>query len=78
MVFVWNIFRYDTKTDSWTFVAPVSGVRDAVGLGVLDDRIYAVGGYNGTHNLDDVEAYDAEDDEWKQVHFFRLMLPSLL
>ena len=59
--------RYDPTTDSWTFVSQLSGVRDAVGLSVLDDRIYAVGGYNGSQNMDTVEVYDPEEDAWKKV-----------
>ena len=59
--------RYDAKTDTWTQVAPISSARDAVGVCLLGDRLYAVGGYDGQQYLSEVEAYDAQSNEWKQV-----------
>ncbi|KAG7270435.1 hypothetical protein CRUP_022379 [Coryphaenoides rupestris] len=34
--------RYDPQTDAWTTVAPMSLSRDAVGVCLLGDRLYAV------------------------------------
>ena len=48
-------------------VAPISSPRDAVGVCVLGDRLYAVGGYDGQQYLNDVEAYDAQSNEWHKV-----------
>ena len=59
--------RYDAKTDTWTQVAPISSARDAVGVCLLGDRLYAVGGYDGQQYLSEVEAYDAQSNEWKRV-----------
>ncbi|KAG9342445.1 hypothetical protein JZ751_016447 [Albula glossodonta] len=59
--------RYDPKTDTWTAVAPMSISRDAVGVCLLGDRLYAVGGYDGQIYLNAVEAYDPQTNEWKQV-----------
>ena len=42
--------------------------RDAVGVCLLGDRLYAVGGYNGQVYLNAVEAYDPQTNEWTQVH----------
>uniref|UniRef100_A0A8D0ACV1 Kelch-like family member 5 n=1 Tax=Sander lucioperca TaxID=283035 RepID=A0A8D0ACV1_SANLU len=60
--------RYDPQTDVWTAVAPMSISRDAVGVCLLGDRLYAVGGYNGQVYLNAVEAYDPQTNEWTQVH----------
>lgn len=42
--------------------------RDAVGVCLLGDRLYAVGGYDGQVYLNTVEAYDPQTNEWTQVH----------
>ncbi|KAL4640339.1 kelch-like protein 5 [Arapaima gigas] len=59
--------RYDPKTDAWTTVAPMSVSRDAVGVCLLGDQLYAVGGYDGQVYLNTVETYDPQTNEWKQV-----------
>lgn len=65
-------FRYDPKTDQWTIIAPISSPRDAVGVCVLGDKLYAVGGYDGQQYLNDVECYEALTNEWTKVTFHRL------
>lgn len=62
------VYRYDPQTDVWTAVAPMSISRDAVGVCLLGDRLYAVGGYDGQVYLNTVEAYDPQTNEWTQVH----------
>ncbi len=62
-----SIFRYDPKTDTWTLVAPISSPRDAVGVCMLGDKLYAVGGYDGQQYLNDVECYDPQSNEWTKV-----------
>lgn len=63
--------RYDPQTDAWTAVAPMSISRDAVGVCLLGDRLYAVGGYDGQVYLNTVEAYDPQTNEWTQVLYAR-------
>lgn len=48
-------------------MAPICSPRDAVGVCVLGDRLYAVGGYDGQQYLNEVEAYDAHNNEWTKV-----------
>lgn len=40
--------RYDPKTDTWTMIESMSTRRSSVGVGVLCNQIYAVGGYDGS------------------------------
>lgn len=61
------LFRYDPKTDTWTMVAPLSMPRDAVGVCLLGDKLYAVGGYDGQTYLNTMESYDPQTNEWTQV-----------
>ncbi|XP_059202325.1 kelch-like protein 4 isoform X1 [Centropristis striata] len=58
--------RYDPKTDTWTTVSSLSVPRDAVGVCLLGDRLYAVGGYDGQSYLNTVESYDAQNNEWTE------------
>uniref|UniRef100_A0A8C6KS77 Kelch like family member 4 n=1 Tax=Nothobranchius furzeri TaxID=105023 RepID=A0A8C6KS77_NOTFU len=60
--------RYDPKTDTWTTVSSLSVPRDAVGVCLLGDRLYAVGGYDGQSYLSTVESYDAQNNEWTEVN----------
>uniref|UniRef100_A0A670XWJ0 Uncharacterized protein n=1 Tax=Pseudonaja textilis TaxID=8673 RepID=A0A670XWJ0_PSETE len=41
--------------------------RDAVGVCLLGDKLYAVGGYDGQAYLNTVESYDPQINEWTQV-----------
>lgn len=61
-------FRYDPKTDTWTTVSSLSVPKDAVGVCLLGDRLYAVGGYDGQSYLNTVESYDAQNNEWTEVN----------
>lgn len=60
--------RYDPKTDTWTTVSSLSVPRDAVGVCLLGDRLYAVGGYDGQSYLNTVESYDAQNNDWTEVN----------
>lgn len=69
-------FRYDPKTDTWTMVAPLSMPRDAVGVCLLGDRLYAVGGYDGQTYLNTMESYDPQTNEWTQVRLLQAWVTS--
>lgn len=59
--------RYDPLTDSWTKLASMCHPRDAVGVAVLGDKVYAVGGYDGQHYLKSVESYDPSSNDWTEI-----------
>lgn len=59
--------RYDPKTDTWTMVAAMGVGRDGIGVCLLGDQLFAVGGYDGQQCLKLVEGYDAQTNEWIQV-----------
>ncbi|XP_015763519.1 PREDICTED: kelch-like protein 5 isoform X2 [Acropora digitifera] len=62
-----SVERYNPNTDQWTMVAPMINCRDAVGATCLGDRLYAVGGYDGSKYLSAVESYDPEKNKWEEV-----------
>ena len=41
--------------------------RDSVGVGILGDQLFAIGGHDGQAYLSLVEMYDPITNEWKQV-----------
>ncbi len=56
---------YDRNTDTWTQGATMPTLRANLALGVIGNTIYAIGGIDATTaNLDDVEAYDVDKDQW--------------
>lgn len=75
--FPFFFLRYDPKTDTWTMVAPLSMPRDAVGVCLLGDKLYAVGGYDGQTYLNTMEAYDPQTNEWTQVIIKSLFFSSV-
>ena len=63
--------KYDMMTDAWTEIAPMKTPRRNVGVAVIDNLLYAVGGSNrddGTRsNLNTMERYNPEKDEWEDM-----------
>ncbi|EKX46449.1 hypothetical protein GUITHDRAFT_138195 [Guillardia theta CCMP2712] len=60
---------YDAESGKWSPVASMSERRYGCGAGVLDGKLYVVGGTvekNGDY-LETVERYDSETDKWESV-----------
>lgn len=53
-------------------MSSLSVPRDAVGVCLLGDKLYAVGGYDGQSYLNSVESYDAQNNEWTEVTLFNV------
>ncbi|XP_077283530.1 kelch-like protein 5 [Arctopsyche grandis] len=59
--------RYDPALNIWIMVGNLSGGRDGIGTCLLGDKLVAVGGYDGTEYLRNVEQYDAQTKEWRPL-----------
>lgn len=61
---------YDPATNTWSKRAPMPTARNHAAAGVIDNRIYIVGGRTGSvfipnaFNVDLVEEYDPATDQW--------------
>ena len=56
--------RFDPDTKQWSFIAPMTTARSTVGVAVLNGRLYAVGGRDGSACLNSVESYDPHTNKW--------------
>lgn len=52
-----SVERYDPQSCDWKIVAPMSKRRCGVGVAVLNDLLYAVGGHDGQSYLNSIERY---------------------
>ncbi|XP_029715851.2 kelch-like ECH-associated protein 1B [Aedes albopictus] len=59
--------RYNPIAESWRPCSPMSVPRNRVGVAVMDELLYAVGGSTGCEYHNTVEFYDPEQDTWTLV-----------
>ena len=43
---------YDPEVDQWTMLQPMNTSRSGVSMTLCEDKIYAIGGYDGTNRLE--------------------------
>ena len=55
---------YDPRNNRWCMVAPMSVRRARLGVGVVYGLVYAIGGFDGSHDLASVEIYNPKTNEW--------------
>ena len=58
---------YEINRDIWTPVASMLERRARLGVGVINNIVYAIGGYDGTSDLSSVECYSPQVNTWKPV-----------
>jgi N-acetylneuraminic acid mutarotase len=66
LCFVLSILSFplvNATEDSWTTLEPMPTARSGFGVAVVDGKIYAIGGYNGSR-LSTNEMYDPAADTW--------------
>jgi hypothetical protein len=65
------VWRYDSRTNRWAPSAAMEVARAYCKTGVLDNKLFAVGGVDrgrgGLTPLQSAEVYDPETDSWSQV-----------
>eukprot|EP00102_Acyrthosiphon_pisum_P027562 XP_016664772.1 PREDICTED: kelch-like protein 2 [Acyrthosiphon pisum] len=56
-----------SQSPSWVPMADMIVKRNLLGVGVLDDCIYAIGGEDGDSVLSSVEVFDVSTQKWRMV-----------
>ncbi len=68
---VWHavptVYQYNPTTGLWSERAPMPTARGALGVAVYQDKLYAVGGYDGESNPDVVEVFDPQTNTWSSA-----------
>jgi kelch-like protein 18 len=59
-----SVERYDPQKSTWESSKGMTTLRSRVGVAVVDRKLYAFGGYDGSSRLCTVECFDPEKDEW--------------
>ncbi|XP_016660786.1 kelch-like protein 2 isoform X2 [Acyrthosiphon pisum] len=62
-----SMLDVSSQSPSWVPMADMLVSRMRLGVGVLDDCIYAVGGYDGNSTLNSVEVFDVINQKWSMV-----------
>lgn len=62
--------RWDPKTQQWSYTTSMITPREGCGVGVLNNEIFVVGGWNKFTNTDDqgvttVEAFCPFTEKWR-------------
>ena len=61
---------YDPTSDSWSSIASMEARRSTLGVAVMNDHIYAVGGFDGSCGLNTAEVLDmtvSGTHEWRTI-----------
>lgn len=49
------LFDWFFQKDEWSSCSPMATRRSAMGVAVLGEQVYVIGGYDGIHSLNSVE-----------------------
>lgn len=58
---------FDAVNKTWKEIAPMHARRCYVSTAVLEDQIYAMGGYDGHHRQNTAEKYDFKTNQWSLI-----------
>ncbi|SFD86819.1 kelch repeat-containing protein [Nitrosomonas sp. Nm166] len=59
-----TVYQYNPATKEWRELAPMPTARGALGVAVYQNRLYAIGGYDGKYNSGAVEIFDPQTNTW--------------
>lgn len=58
---------YDPLENKWSGAEAMSMLRSRVGVAVMNNKLYAVGGYNGSERLSTAEVFNPVEKVWSRV-----------
>lgn len=56
--------KYDPVNNRWERIPNMYNARSNFAIEIIDDMIFAIGGYNGISTMYHVECYDEKTNEW--------------
>ena len=59
-----SVYRYDPSTSLWSEMKPMPTARGGLAVTVYQNRLYAIGGYDGKTNPAVVEVFDPQRNSW--------------
>lgn len=59
--------RFDTVLSEWSVVSPLSSPRTGIGIAVVQNQIFVLGGHDGNRYLNSVDRYDPREDTWSKA-----------
>ena len=63
-----TVDKYIPETNTWEMLAPMREARGRFGIAVVNNKVYAIGGSNGSTELATVEVLDPENaTKWKTI-----------
>lgn len=62
-----TVYQYNPITKAWRELAAMPTARGALGVTVYQDRLYAIGGYDGERNTNAVEVFNPQTNSWSSV-----------
>ncbi|XP_060870643.1 ring canal kelch homolog [Metopolophium dirhodum] len=72
-----SLLDVSSRSPSWVPMVDMLVSRHGLGVGVLDDCIYAVGGRDGTNLLNSVEKFDGIIQKWQMVSSMSIQRSSV-
>ena len=58
---------YNPDSNQWNYAEPLSSPRSGLDIAFFDEKIYAVGGWDGRGPLSSVERYSLVTNQWQNV-----------
>lgn len=62
------LYRYDPRMNTWHSVVAMNERRSGLGLSIVNNTLYSVGGFNGSCYLKSVEWLDLNGHQWKAAN----------
>ena len=62
-----TVEMFNPETGKWQMAEAMSMLRSRVGVAVMNMKLYAIGGYDGSERLSTVEVFDPESKKWTKV-----------
>ena len=62
-----TVYQYSPDTATWRELPKMPTARGALGVTVYQDRLYAIGGYDGERNTAVVEVFEPQSNTWSSA-----------